>query len=247
MAIDFGSALSNFGGGFGSVGGSILNRLMTGGVLVGIVLLLAAFLVAFYFILRYYRQFNIRIRMRTRRSTGIDGNPIYKVYYTKGGILTKRKDKRSYFRVLSDRVDLAVPPFEAFQILANGTNEIEMIQDSEGVYSYIIPGKIESGYLIKDGKLVPTAVQGAKRINSVSEYWGILRKRDNRKLFMTDTFKMQLLFAGILFLMVCAVIFFTYIWLDKAPAVIQAAKEVADSLKEAAKALGNCQAVTTPA
>jgi len=234
---------------YAEVGRNILNRLLGGGLIAVGAILLVAIIFTIAMIVRYYRQFNIKVRIKTKRGSGSDGKAIYKVYYDKGGIIYRKKDKRSFFRVLHEKVDLPVPPFEIMQILANGGNEVNIIKESDSEYYFAKDSEFERGYTYNEqGQMIFIAEPKVKVIESDVSYWNILRKKDNRKLFDVEGLLMKILPFAIIFLMIIGVIFFTYIWLDKAPTVIAASSEVAQALENAANALRDislAQATTT--
>ncbi len=227
---------------FREVGEGVLGGLIRGGIYAIGLLLLGVAIISTIFIVRYYRQFNIKVRIKTKRGSGIDGKPVYKIFYDKGGIIYNKKDKRSFFRILKEKIDLPVPPFETLQILANGGNEVEIVKESDSEYYYSLPAEMQKGFTIKDGRIVEKK-QGKfvktrlKIIESDVSYWNTLRKKDNRKLFDTEGLLMKVLPFAIIFLMVISVIFFTYIWLDKAPEAISILRQAAEALENAAETL----------
>lgn len=218
-------------GQFGDVGRAIINRLISGSIFIIGTLLLIGIIGGTLFFIFYLRKFNVKVRMKTRRGTGSGGEPIYKIYYDKGGILTKRKTKRNFFRVLRERVDLPSPPYEAFQITAKGGNEIEIIKESDKQYGYLTPGKI----VWNDGNV--TANQQYRAATAANDFWDDVRGREIRKTFDPEGLLWKLAPIALAVFMVMGVIFYTYIWLDKAPAIIGAAREVSAELAETARVL----------
>lgn len=228
-------------GTFGEVGRELVSKIMTGSMIVFLVLILGGIIVGVAFGVRYYRQFNVKVRIKTRRGSGTDGKPVYKVFYTKGAIIYRKKDKRSFFRVLKERVDLPTPPFEALYILSDGGNEITIRKDSDTEYSYEIPGSTEKMIFSDDGETLEVAKQNVRIVGSSDAYWNVLRKRDNRKLFDMESLMMKLLPYIIPMLMVIMVIFLTYIISDHWGDFATAAK----ALKEAAEALRDVTTAST--
>ena len=221
-----------------SIGRSILNRLIGGGIIAVVAILIGGIIVAVALLVRYYRQFNIKVRIKTKRGSGSDGKPIYKTYYDKGGIIFKRKDKRNVFKIFKERVELPVPPYEVMQILANGGNEVNVRKESDTEYYFEQEADFQRGYTYNEyGEQVQITKPKVKIVESDVSYWNVLRKKDNRKLFDVEGLLMKLLPYAVIFLMIIGVIFFTYIWLDKSPSIISATQEVAKALENAANAL----------
>ena len=234
--------MADLTGGFSSVGGAIVERILSGGFIFIGVLVLIVFIIGVVWGIFYYRKFDIKIRIKAKRGTGSDGESVYKIYYDKGAIMHKRRDKRSFLRLLHDKVDLPCPPYESLQILAKGGNELGIVRESDTEYYYEVPGTIGRGYVMKDGRSVAVKNSSTKIIESDVAYWNQLRKRDNRKLFDMESLLMKVLPFIPLIIVVVGMIFFTYIWLDKIPGVLTAVAEVADKLAEAAVALRDVSA-----
>lgn len=229
--------MADLSGGFSQVGSAILGKLLSGGFIFVGILILIAFIFGIIWAIFYYKKFDIKVRIKVKRGTGSDGESIYKIDYDKGAIMYKRKDKRSFLRLLKSKVDLPCPPYESLQILAKGGNEIEIVRESDTEYYFEVPGTIERGFVMREGRSTPVLNSKTKVIESDVAYWNQLRKRDNRKLFDTESLLMKVLPFIPLIIVVVGMIFFTYIWLDKIPGVLTAVAEVADKLSEAASAL----------
>src|SRR3990167_7136881 len=121
--------LSTFSGGnllksASSMGGSLVG----GGLIFLGVLVLIAIIIGASLYVRYYRQFNIYVIIRSSRSTA-SGIGQEKILFDKGAMIYDKKDKIWYFRLFSHQVDLPVPPYEVLQPSEKG-NLLELWQKS---------------------------------------------------------------------------------------------------------------------
>ena len=224
---------------FSEFGGELVNRLLSGTIVVFLVLIMGGVILTVALVVRYLRQFNIKVRIKTKRSSGGGGEPIYKILYDKGGFIYKNKDKTSWFRIRGEKVDLPKPPFDVMQVLANGGNEIEILKVNDDTYYYLIPSSINQKVVVRDGIEYPSSQVEMKIIEGDVAYWSQIRKRHNRTLFdMEGAFMKILPYAGLL-IMFMAVIFLTYIMTDhwgSFDAAAQALKEGAMALRDATTA-----------
>lgn len=231
----------------GAVGGTIaswVGRLIKGGIYIVLLILLGAIIFAVVYYIKWYRQFNIKVRIKSKRGTGTDGKPIYKIINDKAGIITNRSNKTRYFRLKSERIDMPTPPFEVMQLQADGTNVIDILQESDEQYYYLLPGEIDKEYMIIDGQKVLVAKSNFRMAEGGDIIWNISRKEQNKKWFDTESLLMKLLPYAIPILMIIGVIFYTYIWMDKTPQIISAANEVAKALENAAIAIRDANVAT---
>jgi len=205
-------------------------------VVVGTLILMGVILgVALY--VRHLRKFNIRTRIKSKRSSGADGKPVYKVIWDWGGIIRNKKDKTSFFRLRGEKIDMPSPPSDVIQMGVGGRNEIEILQESDEEYYYLKPSQIDKTVILREGKEIPIAQAKMKIVEGDIGYWNVQRKKINKSVFDVESIFMKLLPYAIPALMIIGVVFYTYIWLDKAPAIISAAREVAAELNQAAQAL----------
>jgi len=226
-------------GGAGEIGSQLLEKIMSGTIIVFGILIFGLLITGIVWYVSYMRKFNIKVRVKSKMSTGVDGNPSYKIFYDKGAILFKKKDKRSFFRIKGERVDLPSPPFEVREFLDKGGSEIGIRKESENEYYYEIPGIIEKKYILKDGKKIPYIQQNTRTVGSGDAYWNVLRKRDNRKLFDLEGLLGKLAPIIGMVLMFMLVIFLTYMITDKWGVFQEAAKQLnnaAQAIREATTA-----------
>jgi len=218
---------------FGEIGSRILGKILSGTVIVFLVLLLGIAILVVALVVRYYRQFNVKVEIKSLRGSGTRGEPIYKIVPDKGAMIFNKKDKRHYFRLWGEKVDLTPPPLDVMELRADGTNQIKIYQPSPEEYYYMSPDRIIVDKIVRDGQQIDFPRAEYNIVDGDVSYWNILSKRDNRKLFDTESMLMKLLpYVGIFFMFV-AVIFLTYIITDHWGEFASAAQY----LKEAAQAL----------
>jgi len=222
------------------VGGRILGGILRGGILAVGLLILGALIVGAILFVVYLRKFDMKVRLKIKRGVGSDGKPIYKIAYDRGGVFTRRAGKGGkikVFRLLKERVELPEPDYSIINILSRGGNEVEIFKESDNEYYYSYPGQIRTGFRIKNGKPVEIERQDVTVVDPGVSFWNIQQRERHRKMFDTEGLLMKLLPFMIILLMIAGVIFYTYIWLDKAPAVVAAAQETSEALRDAAQAL----------
>lgn len=219
------------------IGARVLEGLIGGTITVLLILLIGGFVGGLLLYLRYRSKFDFKVRIESKRGSGTDGKPIYDIFYDKGGIIFKKKDKRKFFRILREKVDLPVPPQGCWRRLVNGKIEVGYLKENPNTYLPIISEIVERGYsLDNDGKTQFTK-RRAKIIEDDVDFWGIQRKKDNKQLFDLESTFMKLvpyippLIIGII------MVFALYILLDKLPAIISVIQQVASELNAAASTL----------
>lgn len=214
-------------------GGKIVDRIFSGFTFIFIILILGTAIVGILLYVRYLRQFNVKVEIKSLRGSGTQGEPVYKIVSDKGAMILNKKDKRHYFRIHGEKVDLPPPPLDCLELTANGTNQVRIFQKSQDEYFYLLPDRVDVNWIIKDGKRIPIGQAKLNVVEGDISYWNTLKKRDNRKLFDTESFVTKFLpYVGI-FLMFMAVIFLTYMITDHWGTFEQAASH----LREAAQAL----------
>lgn len=226
----------------------MLSKITGGTIAVVGFLLFAGLIIGIAFYIRYLRQFNIKVEIRSVRNPGAPSTQeVYKIVPDKGGIIYDKKTKTNWFRLKGEKVDLPTPPYDVMQLMADGSNKIEIYQPTHSEYYYVLPSRIDRKQVIREGKSFNVAELEEKIVDPAVGYWGQLKKRDNRTLFNTEHWAMKLLPYLIPALMIIGVIFYTYIWLDKTPQLIEASRKVAVELRAVAEALKDITAaqVTT--
>lgn len=221
--------------------GEILSQIVTGGFAIILILILAGVILGVALYVRYLRQFNVKVEIISIRGGGTKEEPIYKIINDVGGFIVNKKDQTRFFRLRGEKVDLPSPPLESLQLDAKGRNHIKIFQKSDTEYYYMFPDKIDTKYVVREGKDIPIAQMSLKISEGDVAYWGQLRKRDNKKLFDTESIIMKLLPFLIPMLMFMLVIFLTYMitdhWGDFASA--------ASALRDAAQALRDTGCTST--
>lgn len=232
---------------FGDIGSRIFGGIVTGGFWIVFALIIAGVILAIGLYLRYIFKFNIKVEIKSLRSSGGGTEPIYKLIFDKGGFVDKKigDAKITYFRLLKEKVDLPPPPFDLLQLGTGGKNYIKIFQKSDTEYYYLLPDRIDTSAIMIGDKVVPIAQSKMKIVTGSTAYWNLLRKKDNRKMFDTESLAMKLLPYIIPALMIVGVIFYTYIWLDKAPQIVSAGQKVAEEIAKAAAALDRCSPIVT--
>ena len=220
-------------GAFKDVGSQLIERLISGSIIVFLILVSGGIIMGVLWYVKYLRQFNIKVEIKSLRGSGTKGEPIYKIIPDWGGMIYDKKDKRHYFKLLREKVELPPPPLDCLELQANGRNQLKIFQKSQEEYYYLLPEQINLENVIRGGKKIPVGRAELSVIEGDIAYWNTLRKRDNRKLFDTETLLLKILpYVGI-FLMFITVIFLTYIISDHWGTFNSAAQ----ALREAAFAL----------
>ena len=230
---DIGSVISGGTSQFGKVGTMLLEKIMSGTIIIILVIIFAGMLVALLFYLRYLSQFIYDIEIKSLRSSGIRNIAGYKIIKDKGAFIRRRKDKTVWFRLKNQRVDLPPPPLECMQLGVKGKNFIKIFQKSDEEYYYLLPDLIDLEKVIRDGKEIMIGQERVKVIDGDVGYWNTMKKKDNKKLFDTESLLMKLLPFIVPTLMIVLVIFISYFMIQKWDVLAQ----VATSLERASQ---NC-------
>lgn len=224
-----------------NLGQELLDKVVSGGLMVVGIIFLAAVIFGVGFYVRWLRQFNVRVEIKSLRGSGTLGEPIYKIVNDVGGFIHNKKDNTDWFRLRGQKVDLPSPPLEALQLDSNGKNHLKIYQRSDQEYYYLLPDQIDMKTIIRGGKEIPVAQAGMKIVEGDVAYWGQLRKRDNKNLFDMESMFMKLLPYIVPVLMFMLVIFMTYMITDKWDVFSSAA----DALRRAAESLEHISVAET--
>lgn len=195
---------------FGSVGSAIMNKLVSGGIIVVIAMILVGIIVAIALYMRYLSQFIYDIEIKSLRSSGIRSQPDYKIIKDKGAFIRNKRDKSVWFRLKNQLVDLPPPPLEAIQLGIKGKNYVKILQKSDEEYYYLLPDNIELNKVIRNGEEISIGKENVKVIDGDVAYWNIQRKKQDKKLFDAESLAMKLLPYIVPVLMFMLVIFMTY-------------------------------------
>jgi len=199
---------------FGSAGTDLMDKVISGSILFIGLIVVAGIILGVGFYIRYLRQFNIKVEIKSLRGSGTMGEPIYKIVTDVGGFIENKQDKTRWFRLRGEKIDLPSPPLEAMQLDSTGKNHIKIFQKSDTEYFYLLPDKIDMATVVRNGETVPVAQLEMKVSDGDVTYWGQLRKRDNKKLFDMESMMMKLLPFIVPMLMFMLVIFMTYMITD---------------------------------
>jgi len=237
MAIDIGQ--------LGSTATSFVSKGLMGIIItVGIFVLMAVILgVGLY--VRYLRQFNVKVEIKSLRGSGSIGQPVYKLIYDKGGVIYSKKDKSWHFKLLNSKVALPVPPLECYELTAKGVNVIKIYQKSNEEWFYCLPDRIDTSVIIRSGVQIPIAQAQLKVVEGAPAWWNQLRKRENKKLFDPESIMMKLLPYIVPTLTLMATIFIFYIAMDKLPALVKSIQIAGEAVSQAADRLGSVKASGT--
>jgi hypothetical protein len=217
-----------------AIGGKLVDTLLSSLVLIVLGIVIIGFIGGLtYYFFYYRRQFNIMVKIRSQRAS----DP--KIIFDKGAILTDRKTKVKYFKLLNTKVELPAPPFMILEN-TNWGDYLEIWRKSEDDFAYLTKARIDNERMVHmDGKSYPVAGQVQRQIEQ-DYFWIVRRKEENKKLIDPDTFWSKLLawtpqiVSGFLTLMII------YIVWDKLPGLLQ-------QLTELAKSLNVREATLTPA
>lgn len=224
-----------------TMGKDLLGGLVSGGLIIIGIIFFALIILGLALYIRYLRQFNIKVEIKSLRGSGTFGEPIYKIVNDVGGFVENKKDKTRWFRLKGEKIDLPSPPLEALQLDARGRNHIKIFQKSDTEYYYLLPDKINMKCIIRGSEEIPIAEAEMKVSDGDVAYWGQLRKRDNKKLFDMESMVMKLLPYVIPVLMFMLVIFLTYMITDHWGNFASAA----EALRQAAEALRDVSTAET--
>lgn len=230
-------------GTFGKVGGLILEKLVTGGIIVILVVILCFIIVGIALYIRYNSQFIYDIEIKSLRSSGFGKSQNYKILKDKGAFIRNKKDKSVKFRLKNQRVDLPVPPLECMQLGVKGKNYIKVFQKSDEEYYYLLPSRIDWETVIRDGQEIKIGEETVKVIDGDVAHWNIQQKKENKKIFDTESMVMKLLPYIIPVLMFMLVIFMTYFITNHWGEFTAAAQ----ALEKAANSLASVSTATTTA
>jgi len=224
---------------FSGIAGNLIERILQGSIIVFLSLICGLVIFGVLFFVRYLRQFDIVVEIKSLRGSGTFGEPIYKIVPDKGGMLFNKKDKRYDFKLLKERVILPPPPLECLELRSDGKNQIKIFQKSQDEYYYLFPDKIDLDTVVRKGKKIPIGTSSFNVVDGDISYWNTLRKRDNRKLFSAEDFITKILPYIGLFLMFVTIIFLTYIITDhwgEFSSAAQALKEASIALRDVSTA-----------
>lgn len=203
-----------------SVGQGILHNAFGGAfwIVVGLIILGTVGYVMYYFFY-YKRQFNITVKIRSERAQ----DP--KTMFDKGAILTDRKSKIKYFKLLRTKVELPVPPFTVMEH-TNWGDYMEIWRKSEEEFAYLTKPRIEKDIIIKsDGKPYRIAAQ-KQRTWETDFAWIVKRRADNKKLIDPQNAWAQLLMWMPHIVMSVILLMTFYILWDKLPGILQQLKDL---------------------
>lgn len=206
------------------VGSSLFGNLFGGAMWIVLLLILIGIIgSALWYFLVYRKKFDMLVKITSERSS----DP--KIFFDKGAILTDRKTKEKFFRLLSSKVDLPAPPFKIVENTNRG-DYLEIRRTSEEGFSFLTQPRIEKDRIIKsNGRIYPVSNQKQTPLETDIS-WVIKRKEQNRKLIKPESFLLKLLewtpqlVSGFFMLIIL------WIFMNKLPGLIDALTELAQSL-----------------
>jgi len=232
---------------FGSTAGDIFSSIVSKGILVFAVILLVGIILGVALYVRWRRKFNIIVEIYSERSIGSLNEVVYtkdakiirdiinqnnhKIIFDKGAMIFDKKDGCWYFRILGEKVDLPVPPFNVLQS-SNKGNVLKIWQKTHEEFIFLMPDKLCKTHVIKgDGKLYPISQIEQKQVEGDISYWNVKRKEKTKKLFDTESLFMKILpfmphiIGGVIAL------FIIYILMDSMPAILNQLQQLIIELR----------------
>lgn len=233
-------SLGSFGD-LGTLTNGLIGKLFSGAFIVFLLLIMMVIIVGAALYIRHWRQYNIFVEIKSRRSSGTNQIESYKLIYDKGALIYDNKDKIWYFRLYDHKIDLPVPPYEVLQNSTKG-NVLKLLQKSQDEFTFLLPDRIDRTKIVRiDGKEYDAAIVVEKQVEGDVAFWNQLRKEKNKQLFDPEGTLMKLLPYIIPVLMFMLVIFISWILIKKFDTVAQ----VAASMDSAAKAIAAYQGGNT--
>jgi len=214
---------------FSEMGSQIVSKI-TGGILWGGIALLVIGVLGFlgWYFFFYMKKFDIKVKVISQRAG--DRN---KIIFDKAAILWDRKTKTNFFRIWGLKLDLPSPKFNVLQSTNKG-DYLELYRTSEDTIYFLTPTKIDKNRIIKaDGKIYDINVQRNKMIDPDIAFWSVQRKKDNKKMFDTESLFMKLIpyipqiMGGVL------VIFVLYVLFDNLPSTLAQLTDLVKEMREA--------------
>ena len=151
-----------------------------------IILFIAGIGATWYYFFFYRRQFDITVKIISKRATD------NRVIFDKAAILYDKKTKTKYLRLLNNRRDLEVPPFNIFEH-TNWGDYVELYRTSEDNFRFLSKPKIDREYVIKkDGKVYAFSETKSKQIEN-DIYWILDRKEKTKNMIDAESIIMKLL------------------------------------------------------
>jgi hypothetical protein len=140
---------------FKEVGGGLVERLFSGVMWFGIVvILMAAVLFTMWYFFVYMRKFDIEVRIKSNRA-----EDKYNTIIDKAAILYEWRSKDPYIRVWGLKRDFPVPEFEILQKTSKG-DLLELYRAGEEEFYFLTPSKIVRTHILKKGGVrIPIATQ----------------------------------------------------------------------------------------
>lgn len=224
---------------FTSAGVTLFSGLLTGGIKLIIGLIVAGVIIGAFFWIRYLRQFDIEVEIKSLRA-GSHGKPQYKILHDKAGYLYDRKNKMYYFKIRGMNIELVAPPFNVL-IPTDKGNKIKLLQTSADEFTFLLEDDVNTEVIIgTDGKEYPISQVKTKQLEGDVAFWNMKRKSQNKDLFNPDSTIMKLLPYIVPVLMFVLVIFMTWIVVKN----FSVLAGIAESLKQTAEILARSGAAT---
>ena len=205
--------------------GSIFSGALTKGIYVILGLIVGGLILWIIYYFGYYkRQFNIVVRIRSDRAN----DPRF--FFDYAAILTDRKTKRKYFKLLKTKVELPCPPFIVLES-TNWGDFLDLWRKSEEDFVFLTKPAIDKEKMVGiDGKVYPIA-QDKQRSVEADYYWIQKRKEENKKLLDTDSLLSKLLLYAPQLISGFFMLIILWIFMDKLPALVNNLNELVQGMK----------------
>jgi hypothetical protein len=211
---------------FKEVGGGLVERLFSGVMWFGIVvILMAAVLFTMWYFFVYMRKFDIEVRIKSNRA-----EDKYNTIIDKAAILYEWRSKDPYIRVWGLKRDFPVPEFEILQKTSKG-DLLELYRAGEEEFYFLTPSKIVRTHILKKGGVrIPIATHKQEMQDTDMAFWIETKKDANEKMLNTKNLFMKLLPYIPYIMGGMIIIFILYILMDKLPGILQSLNDLVESM-----------------
>lgn len=210
---------------FSAMSGEIINTIFSGVIYFIAAIVIGGGILGIFIYIKWRKQYDIEVKIKSTRA-----EDKHSVIFDRAAIIRDRKDGTKYFRLLGQKVELPVPPYNVLQTSSKG-DFLELWRKSETEYIYCTSPTISKKYYVRqDGKLYPMADVKQHQVEGDVDYWRVKRKETNKQLFDVESLWMKLLpyvpqiLGGVL------IIFVLYILFDSLPQTLAALTELTKEL-----------------
>jgi len=191
-------------------------------VLVGILIFFLILGMVYYFFI-YRRKFDIKVKILSERAND------QRVVFDTAAILTDRKTKKKYFKLLSLGYELPVPPFNVLQSTNKG-DYLELWRKSQDEFCFITSPNIDRQTVIRsDGKIYPVAQTKQRHFEADLE-WTARRREETKDLLNPNSLLMTLLQYAPQIVSTVFLLIILWMFMDRLPPLISQLTELAKTL-----------------